>query len=69
MKTIALTAALVGLSAVSAYACDYGNTSAKADSKMTVASIETARQTLQDPTRVDTATTSSTDGTKADEKK
>lgn len=46
MKTLLLSAALIGLSAIGASACDYGNTSASIDKKMTVASIDTARQNM-----------------------
>jgi hypothetical protein len=47
MKTMLFAAALIGLSATGASACDYGNTSASVEQKMTVASIDTARQDLQ----------------------
>lgn len=46
MKTLLLSAALIGLSATGTWACDYGNTSARADTTMTVASIDAARQNL-----------------------
>lgn len=50
MKTIIVCAALFAASSLAAAACDYGNASARAETSITVASIEAAKQSLSETT-------------------